>query len=116
MPLTFFQRTFIQLRKKMKIEKWVIAVLLFLNLKGMMFSVATKDGTLTHSLRGTPEVFGAPDSLSFTYYLKTCPELEGIIHRKVNAWIQKDFTLAAALIRLHFHDCAVRVHISYYFR
>ncbi|XP_062157917.1 peroxidase 7-like [Alnus glutinosa] len=48
------------------------------------------------------------DYLSFDYYLNTCPDAEGIIQQIVGAWIQKDFTLAPSLIRLHFHDCAVR--------
>uniref|UniRef100_A0A7N2R414 Peroxidase n=2 Tax=Quercus lobata TaxID=97700 RepID=A0A7N2R414_QUELO len=48
------------------------------------------------------------DYLSLTYYLNKCPDAEGIIQQKVGAWIQRDFTLAASLIRLHFHDCAVR--------
>ncbi|KAF5445329.1 hypothetical protein F2P56_034388 [Juglans regia] len=48
------------------------------------------------------------DFLSLGYYLKKCPEAESIIQQKVGAWIQKDFTLAASIIRLHFHDCAVR--------
>ncbi|KAL8469321.1 hypothetical protein ACS0TY_032230 [Phlomoides rotata] len=42
------------------------------------------------------------------HYLKSCPNLETIIHRKVNAYVRKDYTLAASIIRLHFHDCAVR--------
>ncbi|KAA8517536.1 hypothetical protein F0562_017834 [Nyssa sinensis] len=46
--------------------------------------------------------------LSTTYYLNSCPNLEGIIQQKVNAWVQRDYTLAASIIRLHFHDCAVR--------
>ncbi|XVE99145.1 hypothetical protein REPUB_Repub03eG0172000 [Reevesia pubescens] len=33
--------------------------------------------------------------------------LEEIINRKVKEWIAKDHTLAASLLRLHFHDCAV---------
>ncbi|GMY33087.1 peroxidase 7-like [Fagus crenata] len=48
------------------------------------------------------------DYLSLSYYLNSCPEAEGIIQQKVGAWIQKDSTLAASIIRLHFHDCAVR--------
>ncbi|CAN1288078.1 Peroxidase 7 [Linum perenne] len=47
-------------------------------------------------------------SLSSVYYQEKCPAAEGIIHNKVRAWIKKDPTIAAALIRLHFHDCAVR--------
>ncbi|GLT69039.1 hypothetical protein SLA2020_412220 [Shorea laevis] len=48
------------------------------------------------------------DYLSFDYYLNTCPDAEGIIQQKVGAWIKKDPTLAPSIIRLHFHDCAVR--------
>ncbi|XVE95706.1 hypothetical protein REPUB_Repub02eG0122500 [Reevesia pubescens] len=33
--------------------------------------------------------------------------LEEIINRKVKEWIEKDRTLVASLLRLHFHDCAV---------
>ncbi|KAK7319212.1 hypothetical protein RJT34_03930 [Clitoria ternatea] len=46
--------------------------------------------------------------LSFGYYHKSCPLFESILHRKVKEWIQKDYTLAASLLRLHFHDCSVR--------
>ncbi|KAG8385946.1 hypothetical protein BUALT_Bualt03G0098100 [Buddleja alternifolia] len=46
--------------------------------------------------------------LSTTHYMNSCPNLEAIIHRKVNAWVTRDPTLAASIIRLHFHDCAVR--------
>ncbi|KAL4197434.1 hypothetical protein AMTRI_Chr04g251150 [Amborella trichopoda] len=46
--------------------------------------------------------------LSFDYYVKSCPQVESIIHNKVAAWINKDYTLAASLIRLHFHDCILR--------
>ncbi|BBH01404.1 Peroxidase superfamily protein [Prunus dulcis] len=53
-------------------------------------------------------VVRAADLLSFDHYLKTCPQAEGIIQQKTGDWIQKDFTLAASIIRLHFHDCAVR--------
>lgn len=47
--------------------------------------------------------------LSYSYYHQTCPDLDAIINRKVKEWIDEDYTLAASLIRLHFHDCAVRV-------
>ncbi|KAG5006066.1 hypothetical protein AAZX31_09G047400 [Glycine max] len=46
--------------------------------------------------------------LSFGYYRKTCPQFESILHNKVKEWILKDYTLAASLMRLHFHDCSVR--------
>ncbi|KAL3627162.1 hypothetical protein CASFOL_028525 [Castilleja foliolosa] len=53
-------------------------------------------------------VLPASAYLSTFHYLKTCPNLEGIIHQKVNAWVKRDYTLAPAIIRLHFHDCVVR--------
>ncbi|KAI4332095.1 hypothetical protein L6164_017032 [Bauhinia variegata] len=46
--------------------------------------------------------------LSFGYYHKSCPQFESILHNKVVEWIKKDYTLAASLLRLHFHDCSVR--------
>ncbi|CAJ2637621.1 unnamed protein product [Trifolium pratense] len=46
--------------------------------------------------------------LSFGYYHKSCPQFEYILHNKVKEWIKKDDTLAASLLRLHFHDCSVR--------
>ncbi|KAJ7969386.1 Peroxidase [Quillaja saponaria] len=45
------------------------------------------------------------DLLSFNYYHKRCPDFEAIINRKVHEWINKDYTLAPSLLRLHFHDC-----------
>ncbi|KDP27425.1 hypothetical protein JCGZ_20835 [Jatropha curcas] len=56
----------------------------------------------------SPKNLPSVDLLSSTHYLKTCPQAEGIIHDKVKGWFQRDYTLAASLIRLHFHDCAVR--------
>ncbi|KAI3456638.1 hypothetical protein Pfo_013301 [Paulownia fortunei] len=53
-------------------------------------------------------VLPAAAYLSTFYYLKSCPNLEGIIQQKVSAWVKRDYTLAASIIRLHFHDCAVR--------
>ncbi|KAJ4836926.1 hypothetical protein Tsubulata_022033 [Turnera subulata] len=51
----------------------------------------------------------SPQSLlSQSYYQNSCPAAEGIIHQKMQAWFLKDSTLAASIIRLHFHDCAIR--------
>lgn len=56
-----------------------------------------------------PALLPAAAYLRHTYYMESCPKLESIIHQKVSAWVKKDYTLAASIIRLHFHDCAVRV-------
>jgi peroxidase len=55
------------------------------------------------------ELVPAAANSSEAYYDDTCPDVLDIIGQKVGAWIEKDFTLAASLIRLQFHDCAVRV-------
>lgn len=52
------------------------------------------------------------EALSFLHYHRSCPEVERIIHNTVKKWVAKDYTLAPAIMRLHFHDCAIRVRIS----
>jgi Peroxidase len=49
------------------------------------------------------------NALSNFYYGMSCPFLEMIVRNTVNQVLQKDPTLAAGLLRLHFHDCFVQV-------
>ncbi|KQK16117.1 peroxidase 7 [Brachypodium distachyon] len=42
------------------------------------------------------------------YYGKSCPDMERIVQAAVNRAIANDYTVAAGLIRLFFHDFAVR--------
>ncbi|KAL6853945.1 hypothetical protein ACP4OV_019974 [Aristida adscensionis] len=46
--------------------------------------------------------------LSFDFYKKRCPAAESIVREFLRPAIQRDVGLAAALIRLHFHDCFVQ--------
>ncbi|GMH01393.1 hypothetical protein Nepgr_003232 [Nepenthes gracilis] len=50
----------------------------------------------------------SPQNLDYGYYHHSCEDFEAIVSRKVTQWFHKDATFAASLIRLHFHDCAVR--------
>ncbi|MCD9558839.1 Peroxidase 25 [Datura stramonium] len=42
------------------------------------------------------------------YYSASCPNAESIVRSAVQAEFNKDPTIAAGLIRLHFHDCFVQ--------
>ena len=49
--------------------------------------------------------------LEVGFYDNTCTRAEGIVKETVRAAVQADSTIAASLIRLHFHDCFVQVRV-----
>jgi len=53
--------------------------------------------------------FGA-SGLNMNYYLLSCPFVEPVVKNTVNRALQDDPTLAAGLVRMHFHDCFIEVH------
>ncbi|KAG7012341.1 Peroxidase 7, partial [Cucurbita argyrosperma subsp. argyrosperma] len=55
-----------------------------------------------------PESSDFDDFLSYGFYRKSCPGVDRIIHQKLKQWYDEDNTIAASIIRLHFHDCVVR--------
>nr|GEU77637.1 peroxidase 7-like [Tanacetum cinerariifolium] len=71
---------------------------------------ASSSPPLLHSLKvpSLTDTAHFQDELSFSLYHHSCSHAEGIIYRKVRDWVKKDPTIAPSLIRLHFHDCAVR--------
>eukprot|EP00253_Pinus_taeda_P022863 PITA_22863 len=48
------------------------------------------------------------DGLSWTFYEKSCPDLEYIVKSTLEEALDEDITQAAGLLRLHFHDCFVQ--------
>ncbi|GKA36178.1 peroxidase 47 [Tanacetum coccineum] len=48
------------------------------------------------------------NGLNMNYYMMSCPMAEFIIKNSVNAALRADPTLAAGLIRMHFHDCFIQ--------
>ncbi|KAK8492401.1 hypothetical protein V6N13_029586 [Hibiscus sabdariffa] len=46
--------------------------------------------------------------LKLGYYHKTCPNTESIVRKTTYGFVSRAPTLAAPLLRLHFHDCFVR--------
>ena len=48
--------------------------------------------------------------LEIGFYSKTCPDAEKIVREEMAKIIAAAPSLAGPLLRLHFHDCFVRVH------
>lgn len=51
------------------------------------------------------------NALSLNYYKETCPDVDSIVRDAVKKAAMKDKTVPAALLRMHFHDCFIRVSI-----
>lgn len=47
------------------------------------------------------------------FYSSSCPKAEDIVRSTVESYYNKDPSIAAGLLRLHFHDCFVQVYISH---
>ncbi|XP_047311826.1 peroxidase 47 [Impatiens glandulifera] len=48
---------------------------------------------------------GTTNGLTMNYYMFSCPLLDMVVKNYVNSALNSDPTLAAALLRMHFHDC-----------
>ena len=51
----------------------------------------------------------AAAQLEVGYYSKTCPSVEAIVRNETEKILAAAPSLAGPLLRLHFHDCFVRV-------
>ena len=62
----------------------------------------------------TFSTFSSGSALSSNYYAKTCPNVDSIIANAVKSAVSRDKTLPAALLRMHFHDCFIRVYYGHF--
>ena len=54
-------------------------------------------------------VQGQGSGLQNGFYSSSCPKAEAVVRSTVESHFSKDPTIAAGLLRLHFHDCFVQV-------
>ena len=47
--------------------------------------------------------------LKLDFYERSCPKVETIVRNTVNKYISRAPSLAAPILRMHFHDCFARV-------
>ena len=48
------------------------------------------------------------------FYKAVCPRAESIVRASVQRVFNRDKSIPAALLRMHFHDCFVRVSFDYF--
>lgn len=53
--------------------------------------------------------FFSASALSTSYYDNSCPQLDHLVSDSVEKAMKNDNTVPAALLRMHFHDCFIRV-------
>lgn len=71
--------------------------------------MASFAGAFSHFATLLLSILSLGSSLSLDYYEKTCPGVDFIVTKAVKEAAYKDKTVPAALLRMHFHDCFIRV-------
>lgn len=99
------------------VNKWVLLVLLI----SFLFSLRPRKGTQREEIETHPvfSVFlqtqegnslGPNPGLEYDHYRDSCPEAEKIVRSIMSRLYAKQKDVPAALLRLFFHDCFIRVY------
>lgn len=105
-----------QQERKNMAKSYSTRVLTFLMLISLMavalnlLSTAEAEINKKKPRRDVPLVNG----LSWSFYQKACPKVEKIIRKELKKVFKRDIGLAAAILRIHFHDCFVQVYLSFF--
>lgn len=106
-----------QEKKKNKMAKAystrVLTFLILISLMAVTLSLLTTAEAQNKKKprRDVPLVQG----LSWSFYQKACPKVENIIRKELKKVFKRDIGLAAAILRMHFHDCFVQVYLFFSF-
>jgi len=57
----------------------------------------------------SPALAQTKNGLQVGFYNNKCPQAETIVAKTVAKYFRNDKSVPAALLRMHFHDCFVRV-------
>lgn len=66
-------------------------------------------------MASTISVARAQESLTTDFYDESCPSLYSIVNQQVKIAVKAEKQMAASLVRLHFHDCFVKVSANWQF-
>ena len=80
--------------------KNLLALVVLLGVVGVSFVKAYENSESNPYTKG---------GLYLGYYRSKCPQVEYIVRRVTYQYVSANPTLAAALLRMHFHDCFVKV-------
>jgi peroxidase len=82
------------------------SLLLIISSLFLAYHVSASEVELDYS--SVPVVKG----LSWEFYDSSCPKLESVVRKHLKKVFKENIGLAAALLRVHFHDCFVKARNS----
>lgn len=70
-----------------------------------LFMLLASLAVVSSAGKGSPPI---SPGLAWDFYKSSCPKVENLVRSELKKALKKDIGLAAALLRIHFHDCFVQ--------